>query len=76
MVRLNFGLTLAITLQVFVTLSNELGAGEEFLAKVAAQAVAEATYLCSYRYQAFTSLIRGAARSKPWNGGLGSAEAV
>ena len=50
-------MTLAITLQVFVTLSNELGAGEEFLAKVAAQVVAEATYLCSYRYQAFTSLF-------------------
>ena len=31
---------------------------------------------CSYRYQTFTSLLRGAARSKPWNGGLGSAGAV
>ena len=32
--------------------------------------------ICSYRYQAFTSLLRGVARFKPWNGGLGSAGAV
>ena len=28
---------------------------------------------CSHRYISFTSLPRGAARSRPWNGGLGFA---
>ncbi len=50
-------MTRATTLQAFVTISNELGLGEEFLAKVAVQAVAEAACICSYCYQAFTSLF-------------------
>ncbi len=48
----------------------------DFLANVAKRSSPELGSLCSYRYQAFTSLLRGAARSKPWNGGLGSAGAV
>ena len=48
----------------------------DFLADVAHRPQAEIQRICSHRYQAFTSLLRGAARSKPWNGGLGSAGAV
>ena len=48
----------------------------DFLVDVAHRPQAEIQRTCSHRYQAFTSLLRGAARSKPWNGGLGSAGAV
>ena len=46
------------------------------LVDVAKSPPAELQEACSHRYQAFTSLLRGAARSKPWNGGLGFAWAV
>ena len=52
------------------------GADVDFLVNVAKRSLPELENLCSYSYQAFTSLLRGAARSKPWNGGLGSAGAV
>ena len=48
----------------------------DFLVDVAHRPQAEIQITCTHRYQAFTSLLRGAARSKPWNGGLGSAGAV
>ena len=46
------------------------------LVDIAQQSLAELQSPCSYRYKSFTSLLRGAARSKPWNGGLGSARAL
>ena len=46
------------------------------LVDIARRPSAEIQRICSHHYQTFTSLLRGAARSKPWNGGLGSAGAV
>ena len=46
------------------------------LVDIAQQSLGELQSLCSYRYKSFTLLLRGAARSKPWNGGLGSAGAL
>ena len=43
---------------------------------VAQRRPGELSNKCSVHYQAFTSLPRGAARSKPWNGGLGSVGVV
>ena len=52
------------------------GIDVESLVDVAQSPLAGLEGTCSHRYKAFTSLLRGAARSKPWNGGLGSAGAV
>ena len=46
------------------------------LVGVARRRLGELSLKCSVRYQAFTSPLRGAARSKPWNGGLGSVGVV
>ena len=48
----------------------------ESLVGVAQRPLGDLLNTCSYRYQTFTSLLWGAAQSKPWNGGLGSAGAV
>ena len=53
-----------------------VGIDLDFIADVAYRPKAEIQRRCSHHYQTFTSLLRGAARSKPWNGGLGSAGAV
>ena len=48
----------------------------ESLVGVAQRPPGDISSTCSDRYQTFTSLLWGAAQSKPWNGGLGSAGAV
>ena len=48
----------------------------ESLVGVAQRPQGDISSTCSDRYQAFTSLLWGAAQSKPWNGGLGSEGAV
>ena len=53
-----------------------VGIDLDFLVDVAHRPQAAIQRTCSHRYSTFTSLLRGAARSKPWNGGLGSAGAV
>ena len=46
------------------------------LLDVAWRLTVELGMTCNYHYKAFTSCLRGAALSTPWNGGLGSAGAV